>query len=324
LAADASINYNTDSMAELAVFPKGGKPPASITALADAVESDGGAALAAFQEPIERHWHLFALLPIDKVKPTPFQRDLSPAHMKRLMDVMKRLGRYTEPIVAVRIDGEYWTPNGNHRRAAAAKLGARTIPVIMIPEPDVAYQILALNTEKTHTLRDKALEVIRMYRARLEHHPRAAEKDFAFEFERAHFITLGLLYEANPRFSGGAYAPLLSRIDTFMTKPMRDAMEEREQRASQLRHADEIVAELVAKAKKRGLSHPYLKNFIVCAMQSAHAGEKNAAELQVGTIESDKGARGIRRGQNQLRSGAQRGADGRRGRGRRTELTAAV
>src|SRR5208282_3868025 len=156
-------------MVELAIAPRGAKLPAAVTELAAAIEADGGMALAAYQEPIGDHWHLFALLPLAK-------------------EVMKKLDRFTEPIVAVHSGGTYWTPNGNHRRAAAVKSGARMIPAIVIPDPEVAFQILALNTEKAHNLRDKALEVIRMYRARLQERPKSEEQDFAFEFERAHFI----------------------------------------------------------------------------------------------------------------------------------------
>jgi ParB family chromosome partitioning protein len=250
-------------MADIAVFPRSGKPPRAVTELAEAIEADGGDALAAFEEPIGGHWQVFAMLPLAKVEATPYQRDLSPAHLKRMVEVMKKLDRYTEPIVAVRSDGRFWTPNGNHRRAAAAKSGAKTIPAIVIPEPEVAFQILALNTEKAHNLRDKALEVIRMYRARLGEHPRKQEKEFAFEFERAHFITLGILYEKKPKFSGGAFAPILSRVDNFLAKPLGEAIEEREERAAMVERADELVNDLVARGKKRGLSHPYLKNFII-------------------------------------------------------------
>ena len=250
-------------MADFAVFPKSGKPPRAVEELAETIDADGGAALAAFEEPIGGHWHLFAMLPLSMVEATPYQRDLSPAHLKRMIEVMKKLDRYTEPIVTVRADGRYWTPNGNHRRAAAAKSGAKTIPAIVIPEPEVAFQILALNTEKAHNLKDKALEVIRMYRARMEAHSRRQEKEFAFEFERAHFITLGILYEKKPKFSGGAFAPILSRVDNFLAKPLKDAFEEREERAAQVERADELVTDLVAKGKKRGLMHPYLKNFII-------------------------------------------------------------
>lgn len=250
-------------MADFAVSPKSGKPPKAVEELAAAIEADGGDALAAFQDPIGDHWHIFAMLPLALVEATPYQRDLSPAHLKRMVEVMKKLDRYTEPIVTVRSGERYWTPNGNHRRAAAAKVGAKKIPAIVIPEPEVAFQILALNTEKAHNLKDKALEVIRMYRARLEENSRRQEKEFAFEFERAHFITLGLLYEKKPKFSGGAFAPILSRVDNFLAKPLKDAFEEREERAAQVEKADELVTELVIQGKKRGLMHPYLKNFII-------------------------------------------------------------
>jgi ParB family transcriptional regulator, chromosome partitioning protein len=262
-------------MAEPTIYPEGAKVPAAVTELAGAISSDGGAALAAYKEPIGDHWQIFALLPIEMVEATPYQRDLSPAHLKRMIEVMKKLDRFTDPIVAVRSDGRYWTPNGNHRRAAAVKVGAKTIPAIVIPESEVAYQILALNTEKAHNLRDKSLEVIRMYRARLEQHPRAAEKEFAFEFERAHFITLGILYDKKPRFSGGVYAPLLSRVDNFMTKPFKEAIEEREERAAAVERADELVTELVAAGKKRGLMHPYLKNYIIARCNPLTRARKN-------------------------------------------------
>jgi len=251
-------------MSDLHIFPASASPPAAVAELGRQINFDGGAALCAFQEPIDHKWHLFALLPAGLVKPTPFQRDLSPTHLKRMAEVMKKLGRYTEPIVAVRSEsGEYWTPNGNHRRAAAIKLGAETIPAIVIPDPAVAYQILALNTEKVHNLRDKSLEVIRMYRCKLADNPRAAEKTFAFEFECSHFATLGLVYEKKARFSGAVYAPLLSRVDKFLSEPLQNAFEQREQRAAQIELADQLLNELVARAKTRGLTHPYLKTYIV-------------------------------------------------------------
>ena len=267
-------------MADFSVAPRGAKPPAAIEHLASAIESDGGAALAAFQEPVGDHWQLFALLPLDKVEPTPFQRNLSPAHMKRLVEVMKKLDRFTEPIVAVRSGDLYWTPNGNHRRVAAGKAGAKLIPAIVIPERDVAFQILALNTEKAHNLRDKALEVIRMYRARLEEHPRTPEKDFAFEFERAHFVTLGLSYDRKPKFSAGAYAPILSRVDGFLAKPLKEAIEEREERAAMVERADEVLTDLVARGRKRGLVHPYFKNFIVGRCNPLTRARKNVPQCK--------------------------------------------
>jgi ParB family chromosome partitioning protein len=263
-------------MSDLHIFPAGASPPAAVAELGRQIDSDRGTVLCAFQEPIGQNWHLFALLPAVLVKPTPFQRDLSPTHMKRMAEVMKKIGRYTEPIVVVRSEsGEYWTPNGNHRRAAAVKLGAETIPAIVIPDPAVAYQILALNTEKVHNLRDKSLEVIRMYRSKLADNPRTAEKTFAFEFERPHFATLGLIYAKKARFSGAVYAPLLSRVDTFLSEPLQDAFEQREQRAAQVELADELLNELIARAKKGGVTHPYLKTYIVARCNPLTRARKN-------------------------------------------------
>jgi ParB family transcriptional regulator, chromosome partitioning protein len=260
---------------ELSIYPRNGKPPQAVVELASAIEADGGAALAAYQEPLGSHWQLFAMVPAAKLKPTPFQRDLSPAHLKRLTEVMKKLDRFTEPVLVVREDGAYWTPNGNHRRAAATKLGGGFIPAIVVPESAVAFQILALNTEKAHNLKDKALEVIRMYRAHLERTPQTPEKDFDFEFERAYFATLGILYEKNGRFSGGVYAPLLSRVDNFLSKRLREAIEEREERAAQVERAAEVLASLAARGKKRGLTHPYLKNYIVARCNPLTRARKN-------------------------------------------------
>ena len=156
-------------MARWSVFPDGEEPVRAVTALAEQVERDGGRALAVYRDPVGEHWQIFCLLPLDKVEPTPYQRDLSPTHTKRLLEVVKKIDRFVDPIVVMSPrPGLYWTPNGNHRRAVLAKLKAEMIPAILVPEPEVAFQILALNTEKAHNLKEKALEVIRMYRGLAE------------------------------------------------------------------------------------------------------------------------------------------------------------
>ena len=185
--------------------------------LAAQVERDGGQALAFYQEPVGDHWQIFCLLPMARVEASPYQRDLSPSHAKRLTEAIKKLDRFIDPVVVVSPrPGVYWTPNGNHRRTALQKLKAAFVPAIVVVEPAVGYQILPLNTEKAHNLKEKSLEVIRMYRALAAEHPAATEEAWAFQFESAHFITLGLLYETNERFSGGAFAPILRRVDKFL------------------------------------------------------------------------------------------------------------
>ncbi|HZS33022.1 MAG TPA: ParB N-terminal domain-containing protein [Methylomirabilota bacterium] len=251
-------------MKSWAVFPDTVEPPRAVIALAEQVARDGGHVLACYQEPLKDAWQLFALLPLARVEPTPYQRDLSKPHVKRLQEVIRKLGRFVDPIVVVSPGpGRYWTPNGNHRREALLRLKAELIPSILIPEPEVAYQILALNTEKAHNVKEKSLEVIRMYRGLLEEGSKAAEEDFAFQFEAPHFVTLGLLYEARPRFAGGAFAPLLRRVDRFLKTPLPKAFAEREHRAELVRAADDALTDVVANVRKRGVNHPYVKNYVL-------------------------------------------------------------
>ena len=142
-------------------------------ALTPIVERDGGAVLGAYRDPFGGTPVLIVSLPIDRVEPTPYQRDPSDAHVKRLMKVIETLGRFLDPIIVVRHDDRYWTPNGNHRLQAMKPLGARAIVALLVPDAQIAYQILALNTEKAHNLREKSLETIRMARALAERHARA-------------------------------------------------------------------------------------------------------------------------------------------------------
>ncbi len=246
------------------IFPRDGKPPEAVLTRAQAVEDDGGATLAIYQEPVGEGWQLFALLPLSSVQPTPYQRDLSPTHAKRLREVIRKLDRFIDPVVAVRqAPGEYWTPNGNHRRDALQKLKAKWVPVILIPEREVAFQILALNTEKAHNLKEKSLEVIRMFRGLMEAEPRRKEEDYAFQFEEAYLITLGILYEKYPRFSGSVYAPILRRVDAFLKDALPKAHESREHRASMVEAADHLLSGVVSRLKRRGIVHPYVKNFVM-------------------------------------------------------------
>jgi ParB family chromosome partitioning protein len=252
-----------DAPAAWTVYPPR-EPSRAATALAQQVQRDGGHVLAVYQEPVGEHWQIFCLLPRGAVTASPYQRDISPTHVKRLTEAVRRLDRFVDPIVAISPGpGVYWTPNGNHRRAALDRLKAEMVPAILVVEPEVAFQVLPLNTEKAHNLKEKALEVIRMYRGLVEQQPASTEEDWAFQFESAHLITLGLLYEDNRRFAGGAFAPILRRVDKFLKVPLRRGLEERRERAEAVRAADAVLAQVVARLKKRGIGHPYVKNYVL-------------------------------------------------------------
>ncbi len=257
-------------------------PPGEVAELHRSIEQDGGQALATYREPYGGRWVVLASLPIEIVEPTPYQRNLSDTHVRRLEGVIGKIGRVLDPIIAVRAQQEgaarYWTPNGHHRLSAMRTLGAKSIIAIVVPEQAAAYQILALNTEKAHNLREKALEVIRMYRelARLDE---AKEETYALEFEDPAFITLGLCYEQRPRFSGGAYHPVLKRVDTFLDQPLGTALGVRERRAKTVLHLDDLVVQQVEALKAKGLTSPYLKSFVVARVNPIRFRPKDAPPL---------------------------------------------
>lgn len=257
-------------------------PPGEVGELHRAIEGDGGRVLSIYREPYGGKWVVMAALPIDLVEPTPYQRNLSDTHVRKLETVIGKLGRFLDPIIAVRAPKgdatKYWTPNGNHRLSAMRTLGAKSIVAIVIPEAGTAYQILALNTEKAHNLREKALEVIRMYRelAELDH---VSEEHYALEFEEPALITLGLCYEARPRFSGGAYHPVLKRVEQFFTKPLRASMDVRQERAKTVLALDDLVVKQVEALKAKGLTSPYLKSFVVARVNPIRFRPKDAPPL---------------------------------------------
>lgn len=258
-------------------------PPDNVEELQQAIETDGGKILASYREPFGGHWLIMAALPIEQVEPTPYQRNLSDAHARKLESVIAKLNRFLDPIIVVRAKDndkgiKYWTPNGNHRLSAMRTLGAKSITAIVVPEPSAAYQILALNTEKAHNLRERALEVIKMYQelATLDD---ATEETYALEFEEAALITLGLCYLERGRFSGGAYHPILRRTDQFLKKSLKTALPIRQERAKSVMELDDRVVEKVEALKSKGLTSPYLKSFVVARINPIRFRPKDAAPL---------------------------------------------
>jgi len=232
--------------------------------VAERITSVDGIIIGSYREPLGAHPVLLAILPIDAVEPTPFQRDLSDTHHKRLADVINRTGFFLDPIIAVTApSGGFWTPNGRHRLSAMRRLGARSIAALVVPDREIAWQILALNTEKAHNLKERSLEVIRIYRGLIEEDARRPESQFAFYLDEAALVTLGVCYERLSRFGGGVYHPILRRLEEFTEEPLRVAIKVHEKRAGMVLDLDEKVAATVKKLKERGLVSPYLRAFVV-------------------------------------------------------------
>jgi len=255
-AAAGSVGLTAEEVAT-------GSPSADVTKLRKQIEDADGKVLAVYREPLGGHWVALAALPIDKVKPTPYQRELSKAHADRLATVIPKVGRFLDPVIAVPDKaGHFISPNGMHRLAAMTALGAKTIVALVMPEPEIAFRILALNTEKAHNLKDKALEVVRMARAIADDDDRS-ETVMGFELEQASLVTIGICYEKNPRFSGGAYNSVVTKCESFSTDKMSKSLKMREAHADKLLELDELVGEAVKKLKDAGWTSGYLKPIVV-------------------------------------------------------------
>ncbi len=235
-----------------------------LAALVAELRAAGGAPLGAYRDPLSSQALLLAVLPLDAIEPTPFQRDLSPTHVKRLGQKIDEAGVFLDPVIAVRgAQGGFWTPNGRHRLAAAKLLGMHAITALVSNDEALAYKILALNTEKAHNTKDRSLEVIRMAQALATAQPRAVESGFAAEFELPAFLSLGLCYQSEPRFAGGAYLPFLRRVDRFSEKPLPASLRERAGYAARLLEIDALVKGIIAELQKRDFRSPYLRTFVV-------------------------------------------------------------
>ena len=222
-------------------------------------EADGGAVLATYREPFGGTPVLFAALPVDRGR-----ADAVPARsLAAARQAADGRDRDARPL-----------PRSDHRRSVrtartgrrtaitacrrCASSGRRPSTALLVPDPDVAFKILALNTEKAHNLKEKSLETIRMERALAdERAARARERDFAFEFDQPSFLTLGAAYEKRPRLSGGAYHSMLRRIEDFLDEPLpRGARASASAARAGCSRSTTRSAAIVAKLKERGFDQP--------------------------------------------------------------------
>jgi ParB family chromosome partitioning protein len=237
---------------------------AEIAEVVELVRSAGGAPIGAYRDPLGGRALVLASLPLGALQPTPFQRDLSPTHAKRLALKIDETAAFLDPLIVVRgEDGRLWTPNGRHRLAAAKVLGLKQITALISPDETLAYRILALNTEKAHNLRDRSLEVIRMARSLAKRHAGSKESQYIKEFEAAELLTLGVVYEKSSRFAGGAYSSFLKKVDRFSERTLAASLREREGNAARLLEIDARAKKIIETLQARGFKSPYLRNYVV-------------------------------------------------------------
>ncbi|MBL8740509.1 MAG: chromosome partitioning protein ParB, partial [Myxococcales bacterium] len=116
---------------------------ASVAELRTIIEDEGGLVVGQYRDPLGGNAVVNAILPVGAIEPTPFQRDLSDTHHKRLAEVIQRIGFFLDPVIAVtspkHATGKkpasdmpaFWTPNGRHRLEAMRRLGAKSVAALV-------------------------------------------------------------------------------------------------------------------------------------------------------------------------------------------------
>jgi ParB family transcriptional regulator, chromosome partitioning protein len=69
------------------------------------------------------------------------------------------------------------------------RVGAKSITALVVADREVAWQILALNTEKAHNLKERSLEVIRIYRGLVDEDATQSESQFAYYLDEPALVT---------------------------------------------------------------------------------------------------------------------------------------
>ena len=79
--------------------------------------------------------------------------------------------------------------------------------------------------------------------------------------------------------AAGPINPVLKRVDEFLKKPMRAAIELRRERARTVLALDDEIIKQVEALKARGLTSPYLKSFVVARVNPIRFRPKDAPPL---------------------------------------------
>jgi len=219
----------------------------------------------AFKDPANRRGLTFAVLPVTQLQVISHQRKASNPHVNRVIDSVERVGFLAPVVVVANDDGDgYLIIDGQHRFLAAKELGLKRLPAVIAPR-DVARRMLTLNVEKEPNIRERSAVALSIYRELVGAGPAMADDDpeVADSVQQAHYVTLGLAYEASGRLAGSQFEPILKRCDGFMDALLSEALPVREQRAERVVEAHRLVRSISNKLKESGHWHEFAGNQVV-------------------------------------------------------------
>lgn len=205
-----------------------------------------------------------ASIPRTDLEVASFQRKPSKAHIQNLANSIRRMG-FLVPLVVYEDNGRYIIIDGQHRFLAGESLGMNEFLSVIVPK-ELGVKMINLNIEKQPNIREKAYVAHNLYMYLLSEDPNISETDGRVEdsVEMPYYITLGFAYSRNEKFHGGAFEPIISKVDGYLDMSLADAKVEREKRADLLLEIDSLLDDLVAKMKELELSiHPFVRKDIL-------------------------------------------------------------
>jgi ParB family chromosome partitioning protein len=225
-------------------------------------KKETGEDIITYKEPISGKTLEFKILKIDEIDIHSYERSISEEHLRKLMTAISKVGVYLDPITVFKDkSGKYYVLNGQHRLLAMKKLGFEEIPAIIFDDPEIAKNIIALNTEKAPDIRDMAKESKTIYMEYVENFPDEPES-VAGRYIEAYYVTCGFAYEKMERFGGSVFESLMKKVDLFTEERFADAVKMREERAERLITLYQKIIELEKQLKEQDIWHPFIRKEI--------------------------------------------------------------
>jgi ParB family chromosome partitioning protein len=217
------------------------------------------------KEPYKGYDLIVSEIPVESLEVVVYQRKPSKPHVKNLAKSISTVGFVVPLVVAKKPDEDkFIILDGQHRYLACLDLGIKKIPSVIIPW-DYATLMINLNIEKQPNIKEKAYVALRIYNELVDMFPDKPETDDEVlqSVEEIHYVTMGMVYEHEEKFSGSAWDPILKKADWPFDTPLKEAKPKREERAKLLQELHIIVKEIVQKLKEIGVQHPFVYKEVV-------------------------------------------------------------
>lgn len=206
-----------------------------------------------------------AEIPVHRLEVVVYQRKPSKAHVKNLVKSISSIG-FVVPLVVAKKPNEdkFIILDGQHRYLACLDLGIKAIPCFIIPW-DYATLMINLNIEKQPNIKEKSYVALRIYNELVDMFPekRETEEEIIQSVEEIYFVTVGMVYDVEDKFSGSSWEPILKKADWPLDLPLKEAKIQRNKRAEIIHELHQIVKDIVSRLKEIGISHPFVYKEVV-------------------------------------------------------------